>query len=1028
MKKLKKILFAAFTVAILSCLFCQPAFAAISESDVQTQVDAVGKEAVSGNVFIWFLCAIGFLKVGQKIDSFLSSLGVNVGHTGGSMLAEAMIAARGIGGIKNFSSHHFGGGRNSSSTNVNSNGGKGSGGFGAGFASGGLAGVVSRKVTNSAIKTATTTPGSKPSGLGSLLGDAAAGGIGGHMYASSVSKGGNFANNVIGSVATGSISQMGSISGEKAAEALHSYMGYAALESGAENIPTFQNVEIGGGRITGTEVTEEHPEGISFGMYHADQYVAPEGQYTTVHAVDGTAWYKQYAVDAVDKSPYLQFVQQIGSREAITRRFFLIFEYEPWSNTKRSDEEGEAINALQSAVHTATNYLRQCGNEVIVPKNWDEFTVDVLYNLLCRNESAVKPLSVRAQEVVAEYLAKGRDSEIDHIPATEFCAPKSIDFTHGHHICIDGLYYAYLLVPSDGYKTQVPAGWLSLIVNAGDGIDMDMFLSRQPKETIIQKVGQQLRINRSKIKDASDTNTDFDDIDGAIRSGYFLKEGLANNEDFYYLNLLITITASNEEDLEWKVSEMKKLLLSQDMNACTCHFREEQAFLSALPLVAMEKKLYERGKRNLLTGGAASCYPFTSYEMCDDNGILLGVNKYNSSLIIVDIFNSAVYKNANMSILGTSGAGKTFTMQLMALRMRRKNIPIFIVAPLKGHEFHRACSNVGGSFIQISPASPHCINVMEIRRVDRSVNELLDGPGIQLSELAAKIQQLHIFFSLLIPDMSHEERQLLDEALVRTYNTKGITHDNASLEDPAKPGQYREMPVLGDLYEILKTSKETMRMAHILNRLVNGSASTFNKQTNVRLDNKYTVLDISSLTGDLLTVGMFVALDFVWDRAKADRTEEKAIFIDECWQLLSGAGAAGVRLAGDFLLEIAKTIRGYGGASIFASQDLADFFDLDGGRFGKGIINNSKTKIILNLEDDEAQRVQEALHLSDAETMEITHFERGHGLISTNNNNIMVEFKASPLEKDLITTDRRELREIVERKRREQSTSAEQQI
>ena len=223
---------------------------------------------------------------------------------------------------------------------------------------------------------------------------------------------------------------------------------------------------------------------------------------------------------------YLQFVQQIGSREAITRRFFLIFEYEPWSNTKRSDEEGEAINALQSAVHTATNYLRQCGNEVIVPENWDEFTVDVLYNLLCRNESAVKPLSVRAQEVVAEYLAKGRDSEIDHIPATEFCAPKSIDFTHGHHICIDGLYYAYLLVPSDGYKTQVPAGWLSLIVNAGDGIDMDMFLSRQPKETIIQKVGQQLRINRSKIKDASDTNTDLMTLMALSEAGTFSKRAL----------------------------------------------------------------------------------------------------------------------------------------------------------------------------------------------------------------------------------------------------------------------------------------------------------------------------------------------------------------------------------------------------------------------------------------------------------------------------------------------------------------------
>ena len=720
---------------------------------------------------------------------------------------------------------------------------------------------------------------------------------------------------------------------------------------------------------------------------------------------------------------YLNFVQQVGSREAVTRRFFLIFEYEPWANTRRSEQEDEAIQSLQSAVHTASNYLRQCGNEVIVPENEDEFTVDVLYNLLCRNESAVKPLSVRAQEVVAQYMEQGRENEIDHIPAAEFAAPRSIDFSHGRYICIDGLYYAYLLIPSDGYKTQVPAGWLSLIVNAGDGIDMDMFLARQPKERIIQRVGQQLRINRSKIKDASDTNTDFDDIDGAIRSGYFLKEGLANNEDFYYLNLLITVTAPSVEDLEWKVSEMKKLLLSQDMNVSACHFREEQAFLSALPLVSMEKGLYERGKRNLLTGGAASCYPFTSFEMCDDNGILLGVNKYNSSLIIVDIFNSAIYKNANMAILGTSGAGKTFTMQLMALRMRRKNIPVFIIAPLKGHEFHRACANVGGEFIQISPASPHCINVMEIRKVDRSVNEMLDGPGIQLSELAAKIQQLHIFFSLLIPDMSHEERQLLDEALIRTYNAKGITHDNASLEDPANPVCYREMPVLGDLYEILKAAPETIRMAHILNRLVNGSASTFNKQTNVRLDNKYTVLDISSLTGDLLTVGMFVALDFVWDRAKADRTEEKAIFIDECWQLLSGAGATGTRLAGDFVLEIFKTIRGYGGSAVCASQDLNDFFNLDEGRFGKGIINNSKTKIILNLEDDEAERVQETLHLSDAETMEVTHFERGNGLISTNNNNIMVEFKASPLEKDLITTDRRELREILERKRREQESA-----
>ena len=471
------------------------------------------------------------------------------------------------------------------------------------------------------------------------------------------------------------------------------------------------------------------------------------------------------------------------------------------------------------------------------------------------------------------------------------------------------------------------------------------------------------------------------------------------------------------EDLEWKAAEMRKLLLSQDMHVQTCSFCQEQAFLSSLPLVSLERRLYERSKRNVLTLGAASCYPFTSYQMCDDNGILLGVNKHNNSLIIVDIFDSRTYKNANIAILGTTGAGKTFVLQLMALRMRQKGIQVFIVAPLKGHEFHRACTNIGGEFIQISPASRNCINIMEIRRIDTTVDELLDGPGVNKSLLAAKIQRLHIFFGLLIPDMSHEERQLLDDALIRTYAKKGITHDNASLEDPDVPGRYREMPILGDLYEVLSDAPETKRMANILNRLVNGSARTFNQQTNVSLDNKYTVLDISELTGDLLTVGMFLALDFVWDKAKENRAAEKAIYIDECWQLI---GASSNRQAAEFVLEIFKIIRGYGGSAVCATQDINDFLALDEGKYGKGIINASKTKILLNLENEEAQRVQGILHLSEAEVMEITHFERGSGLISTNNNNVTVDIKCSQLEKELITTDRRELQELIDRAKREQ--------
>lgn len=293
MKKRNRILLMLAVMLVMVCMFSVPAFA-MTESEVQAQVDAHGKEAVTGNVFIWFLCAIAFLKVSQKIDSFMSSLGINVGHTGGSMLGEALIAARGI-----TSARHFAGG-----SGHGGNGGGSSGG-GTAFMSGGLAGVVSRSFTNSAVKKATGSSG---------------GGLGGKMYDASVSKGGGFANSVIGKVATGNISSSGSMTGKGAEDALMSYMGYTALEKGAADIPSYSNVEIGGGRIMATETSAEHPEGIAVGMYHTDQYMPPSGDYSTVTAVDGTTWYKQYAADTVQRTPYKAPDNTIAYKESIVKK------------------------------------------------------------------------------------------------------------------------------------------------------------------------------------------------------------------------------------------------------------------------------------------------------------------------------------------------------------------------------------------------------------------------------------------------------------------------------------------------------------------------------------------------------------------------------------------------------------------------------------------------------------------------------------------------------------------------------------
>ena len=263
-----------------------------------------------------------------------------------------------------------------------------------------------------------------------------------------------------------------------------------------------------------------------------------------------------------------------------------------------------------------------------------------------------------------------------------------------------------------------------------------------------------------------------------------------------------------------------------------------------------------------------------------------------------------------------------------------------------------------------------------------------------------------IFFSLLIPDMSNEEEQLLDEALVKTYANFGITHDNSSIYEDPGSGKVKTMPILGDLYEVLKESPLTARLATIVSRFVTGSAQSFNRQSNINLSNRYVVLDISELKGKMLPVGMMIALDYVWDQVKADRTKKKMVFIDEIWKLIGGSAN---RQAAEFCLEVFKIIRGYGGGAVAATQDLSDFFGLEDGRYGRSILNNSKTKIILNLEPDEAEYVKDVLKLTRTEIRSITQFERGEALISSNSNKVPVIIKASREEQQMITTDRAEL-------------------
>lgn len=721
---------------------------------------------------------------------------------------------------------------------------------------------------------------------------------------------------------------------------------------------------------------------------------------------------------------YIRLIKDVGSREALTRRFFLIFRYEELRRNENSDY-GQICSTLLTVEQNARAYFMQCGNNILQPKDPDEATAEILYMFFNRRSCVEEPFHSRVDRIVLDTMAaKNKVIGIDpvpHIRMAHFIAPRGIDLTHRNYIIMDGLYYSFLYIKGNGYPNKVRAGWMSSLINAGEGIDIDVFLRRENRSKTIDKVAQRIRLNRTKLKSMQDTSTDYEELAGSIQAGYFIKQGIANyNEDLFYMSVFVTVSARTYEELMWRKQQMTDMLKSMDMYVSDCSFQQEDALRTVMPFLQISPKLEKKSKRNVLTSGAASTYMFTSFEMSDDTGVLLGINRHNNSLCIVDLFDTKKNKNANLNLLGTSGAGKTFTMQLLALRMRMRGIQCYIIAPIKGHEFRRACNRIGGQFIKIAPGSPHCINIMEIRHTISPEMELIDE--LDYSEmdslLAQKIQQLMIFFSLLIPDMTNEEEQMLDEALIRTYGKFGITHDNDSVYEDrnAVPPKMKTMPILGDLHEELQKNEMTKRIAVIVSRFVTGSAQSFNQQTNVDLSNKYIVLDLSELKGKLLPVGMMIALDYVWDKIKSDRTKKKAIMIDEIWQLI---GAGSNRMAAEFCLEIFKVIRGFGGAAISATQDLSDFFGLEDGRYGRAIINNSKNKIILNLEPDEAEFVRDTLKLTKTEIRSITRFERGEALICSNNSKVPVIIKASKEEQEMITTDRAELEAILKERQQE---------
>lgn len=595
-----------------------------------------------------------------------------------------------------------------------------------------------------------------------------------------------------------------------------------------------------------------------------------------------------------------------------------------------------------------------------------------------------------------EKIIKNKFDFLDgSIKINDELAPAYINLKNSKYIEIDNLFYAGLMVVN--YYREQNDLLLKSLIEANINMNISIFYEKQDQYKTIKDLTYHIGNVGVDIKE---NNTNREDIDIAIYTyndaKYIRKEMQVNNEDLYFLYIYINIFADNTKDLEYYLNKIEGIIQSKGMLTRRANFREEQLFLSCTPICENNIDIKNSAKRNVLTSSLISTYPFISSSIFDEKGLFIGKNIYNNSLIFVDRYNTEKYKNANMCIFGTSGAGKSFYTKLLILRARLLGIEQFVIDPER--EYVNLTKELNGTEIRIGPSSKTYVNIFDIRE-----ESLEDG---EKGYLATKISKLIGFFNLIFGELNEEEKAILEEKIIEVYNEKNINFDDVSLFNENKNSiiskkfkSSLDMPILEDFYNILKNDKKTKKFSIKLNSFVKGSLSFFNNYTNVEIDNKLIIADVYELGEENLKYGMYLFTELFWDKIKINRKNKKAIYLDEIWRLI---GVTSNKEVASFIYKIFKTIRKYGGSSVAITQDISDLFSLENGIYGKSILNNSSIKSFFSLEEDNIKILSENINLTEKEKIEIKSLKRGESLMFIGDDHILAKIECSEKEKNIV--------------------------
>ena len=562
---------------------------------------------------------------------------------------------------------------------------------------------------------------------------------------------------------------------------------------------------------------------------------------------------------------------------------------------------------------------------------------------------------------------------------------------------IDNIFYSTLIIIN--YNREHDDLILKDIIDSNINLNISIIYEKQNTYKVIKDLTYHIGNVGVDLQSYSENRQDIDIAAFTYNDAkYIRREMQLNNEDLYYLYVYVNIFSQSKKDLEYMLNKVEGILQSRGMQTRRAYFRQEQAFKMCLPFFCDIKEVKNVAKRNILTSGLLATYPFITSTVCDEDGIFIGSNMNNNSLVFIDKYNNNKYKNSNMCIFGTSGAGKSYYTKLLILRYRLLGIEQYVIDPER--EYEKLCENLEGVLLKIGPNSNTYINVFDIREESLEDN--------QSGYLATKIGKLIGFFNLVFGNINEEEKSIIEEKLIETYKRKGINFDDETLYKEndrdkinikRKFKETQDMPILEDFYNILAEDKKTEKLRIKLIPFIKGSLKFFNNYTNIELNKKLIIADVYELGEENMKFGMYLFVELFWDKIKINRKIKKAIYLDEIWRLI---GVTSNKEVAKFIYKIFKTIRKYGGSSVAITQDISDLFSLENGTYGKSILNNSSIKTFFSLEEENIKLLAQYSNLSEKEKMEIKSLRRGECLTFVGDEHVLISIEASDFERKII--------------------------